>query len=158
MGTFTQGGTGESGVLTLEESLGWQVRSQVGPVRTFAALSILISLGTEERDAHPAEDVGFRGKTPGLQQVLRPDWANTHGAGSWGRGTGPTNGGSLPGLNQMLTVLTPLGRHRARLREGASTGSSAMSGASWPSPFPTFFFGREVECSAQPLRVMCKSN
>lgn len=76
-------------------------------------------------------------------------------AGFCSRGTGPANGGSLPGLNQMLAVLTSLGRPRARLREGTSMSNFAISrwgGKRGPvqAPFLHLWKGDVVFCITHP--------
>lgn len=64
------------------------------------------------------------------------------------------NGGSLPGLNQMHAVLTPLGRQRTHLREGVFLGSSAMClRHPGQAPFP-HFWKREVQCSVWTLKEL----
>lgn len=60
MGTFTQGGTGESGVLALEESLCWQIGPQVETVRTFCCSLSPPQLRNRVEEWQPAKDVGFR--------------------------------------------------------------------------------------------------
>lgn len=158
MGTFTQGGTGESGVLALgrEPMLAdWTTSGDSKDILSFP--SVLTSLGTELRDGNLLKILALEGKALGYS---KSSGLAGQAAGFCSRGTGPANGGSLPGLNQMLAVLTSLGRPQARLREGTSMGQlchlSGRRGEPFQSPFLHLWKGDVVFCMTHP-RTQCQS-